>query len=77
MNHRSKITTRVEETCVICKGAIIEQIFGETRHEYGLPGEERSQVDIVFYGMCEKCLEKDNVWDVFNILIYCQREAMH
>ncbi|MDT8380533.1 MAG: hypothetical protein RQ739_16755 [Desulfotignum sp.] len=62
MNHRSKIVTKVEETCVVCKEATIEQVFRETRHEYGLPGEDRSQVDITFYGMCEKFIEKDDAW---------------
>lgn len=76
MNHRSKIVTKVEETCVVCKEATIEQVFRETRHEYGLPGEDRSQVDITFYGMCEKCIEKDDAWDVFNMLTGCFFEAM-
>jgi Fe2+ or Zn2+ uptake regulation protein len=76
MNHRSRIVTKVEETCVVCQEATIEQVFRETRHEYGLPGEDRTQVDITFYGMCEKCIEKDDAWDVFNMLTGCYFEAM-
>jgi len=76
MNHLSRIVTKVEETCVVCKEAIIEQTFGETRHEYGLPGENRTQVDITFYGMCENCIEKDDAWDVFNMLTGRYLEAL-
>jgi hypothetical protein len=75
MDHKSKITTKVDETCVICKQAVIEQTFGETRREYGLPGEDRTQVDITFYGVCEDCLEKDDVWEIFNMLMSVYLEA--
>jgi hypothetical protein len=76
MNHRSRIATKVEKSCIVCKQATIEQTFGETRHEYGLPGEGRTQVDITFYGMCEKCLEKDDAQDIFNMLMGCHLEAI-
>jgi hypothetical protein len=76
MDHKSNIVTKVENTCLVCKQAIIEQTFGETRHEYGLPGENRTQVDITFYGMCEQCIEKDEAWETFNILMGCHFEAI-
>ncbi len=69
MDHRSKIVTMVEDTCIVCQENKIEQTFGETRKEYGLPGENRTQVDMRFYGMCEKCLKSDDGWDFFDILM--------
>jgi hypothetical protein len=76
MDHKSNIVTKVEETCVVCKQAAIEQTFGETRHEYGLPGEDKTQVDITFYGMCENCLKRDDAWDIFNIMMDVYLEAV-
>jgi hypothetical protein len=76
MDYQPKNITRVEQTCVVCREEIIEQIFGEVLRECLLPGELRSQFYTVFYGMCKKCTEDDDAREIFEIMMLIYDEML-
>jgi hypothetical protein len=69
MSNRSEIVEIIEDTCIVCREAKIKQIYGGLEIKLGLSDENRTQVENRLYGVCEKCLEMDDVNDIFDALM--------
>jgi hypothetical protein len=76
MDHRSEGILEVKETCIVCREAAFDQIFGELCCEHRLPGELKAQEYTILYGMCKKCIKDPVAFEIFNVLMDVYEEML-
>jgi hypothetical protein len=76
MDHHSERILEVKETCIVCREAVFDQIFGELGCEHRLPGELKAKEYTILYGMCKKCIKDPVAFDIFYVLMDVYEEML-